>query len=59
MTEEFLDYIEDIIAAMTDAVNFVKDMEYAAFVKDKKDRLRRNKSYRNYWRSNKKDTCLS
>ena len=36
MREEFLDYIEDIIEAMADAVNFVKDMEYAVFVKDKK-----------------------
>jgi uncharacterized protein with HEPN domain len=36
MKEEFLDYIEDIIGAMNDALSFVKDMEYAVFLKDKK-----------------------
>jgi uncharacterized protein with HEPN domain len=36
MKEEFLDYIEDIIEAMDDAVNFVKGMEYDVFVKDRK-----------------------
>ena len=36
MKEEFLDYVEDIIEAMNDALNFVKDMEYNIFVKDRK-----------------------
>lgn len=34
MKEEFLDYIEDIIEAMDDAMSFVKEMEYNDFVKD-------------------------
>jgi uncharacterized protein with HEPN domain len=36
MKKEFLDYIEDIIEAMDDAMNFVKGMEYDVFVKDRK-----------------------
>ena len=36
MKEEFLDYIEDIIQAMNDALSFVKDMEYGVFLRDKK-----------------------
>jgi uncharacterized protein with HEPN domain len=36
MKEEFLDYIEDIIQAMNDALSFVKDMEYNVFLRDKK-----------------------
>ena len=36
MKEEFLDYIEDIIEAMNEAQNFVKDMEYEDFLKDTK-----------------------
>ena len=36
MKEEFLDYIEDIIQAMNDALSFVKDMEYDVFLRDKK-----------------------
>ena len=36
MKEEFLDYIEDIIVAMNDALSFVKDMEYDVFLRDKK-----------------------
>lgn len=36
MKEEFLDYIEDVIVAMADALSFVKDMEYDVFVKDRK-----------------------
>ena len=36
MKEEFLDYIEDIIGAMNDALSFVKDMEYDVFLRDKK-----------------------
>jgi len=36
MRQEFLDYIEDIIQAMNDAVGFVKGVKYDDFVKDKK-----------------------
>ncbi len=36
MKEEFLDYIEDIIEAMGDAANFVKDMDYNSFLRDRK-----------------------
>ncbi|MCS7096810.1 MAG: DUF86 domain-containing protein [Candidatus Bathyarchaeota archaeon] len=36
MSREFLDYVEDIIEAMNDALNFVDEMEYASFVEDKK-----------------------
>ena len=36
MKEEFLDYIEDVIGAMNDALSFVKDMEYDVFLRDKK-----------------------
>lgn len=36
MKEEFLDYVEDIIKAMDDALSFIKDMDYETFVKDKK-----------------------
>ncbi len=36
MKEEFLDYVEDIIKAMVDALSFIKDMDYQTFVKDKK-----------------------
>jgi uncharacterized protein with HEPN domain len=36
MKEEFLDYVEDIIKAMDDALSFVKGMDYEAFVKDRK-----------------------
>ena len=36
MKEEFLDYIEDTIGAMNDALSFVKDMEYDVFLRDKK-----------------------
>jgi len=36
MKEEFLDYVEDIIGAMDDAMNFVEGMEYDDFVKDRK-----------------------
>ncbi|MGD0071726.1 MAG: hypothetical protein ABSB71_09235 [Candidatus Bathyarchaeia archaeon] len=38
MKEEFLDYIEDIIEAMDDAANFVKDMDYNSFLRDRKTR---------------------
>jgi len=36
MREEFLDYLEDIVEAMNDALSFVEDMEYDDFVKDRK-----------------------
>jgi len=36
MKEEFLDYIEDIIEAMNDAMSFVEGMEYDDFLKDRK-----------------------
>jgi len=36
MKEEFLDYVEDVVEAMGDAVRFVKGLDYNGFVKDKK-----------------------
>lgn len=36
MKGEFLDYVEDIVEAMADAVRFVEGMDYDDFVKDKK-----------------------
>jgi len=36
MKEEFLDYVEDVVEAMDDAMRFVEGMEYDDFVKDKK-----------------------
>ena len=36
MKREFLDYIEDIIEAMDDAISFVEGMDYEDFVKNKK-----------------------
>ncbi|MGD0451532.1 MAG: DUF86 domain-containing protein [Candidatus Bathyarchaeia archaeon] len=36
MTKEFIDYVEDIIKAMNDALGFVKNMDYEIFVKDTK-----------------------
>jgi len=36
MKEEFLDYIEDIIEAMNDAMSFVEGMEYDDFLNDRK-----------------------
>jgi uncharacterized protein with HEPN domain len=36
MKEEFLDYIEDIIDAMNDAMSFVEGMKCEDFVKDRK-----------------------
>jgi len=36
MKKEFLDYVEDIVEAMKDALEFVKGMEYDVFVKDRK-----------------------
>lgn len=35
MKEEFLDYVEDIIEAMEDAMSFVKDTSYDDFAKNK------------------------
>ena len=34
--KEFLDYVEDIIKAMDDALTFVGDMDYESFLKDRK-----------------------
>jgi uncharacterized protein with HEPN domain len=34
MTKEFMEYIEDIIKAMNNALTFVKNMDYDDFVKD-------------------------
>ena len=36
MKKEFLDYVEDIIEAMADALKFAEGMEYDDFVKDRK-----------------------
>ena len=36
MKDEFLDYVEDIIKAMDDAISFVKGMNYDVFVNDRK-----------------------
>jgi len=37
MTREFLDYVEDIIEAMNDALKFTENIEYEDFIKDKKN----------------------
>ncbi|HID90785.1 TPA: DUF86 domain-containing protein, partial [Candidatus Bathyarchaeota archaeon] len=36
MKKEFLDYVEDVIEAMNDVMDFVKETEYDEFVKDRK-----------------------
>jgi len=36
MKKEFLDYVEDIVEAVDDAVRFVEGVEYDDFVKDRK-----------------------
>jgi len=36
MKKELLDYVEDIVEAMDDAVRFVEGVEYDDFVKDRK-----------------------
>ena len=36
MKREFLDYVEDIIGAMEDAMSFVEGMDYDDFAKDKR-----------------------
>ena len=36
MKEEFLDYVEDIIKAMDNALSFVNGMDYDTFIKDTK-----------------------
>lgn len=36
MKDEFLDYVEDVVEAMDDAMSFVEGLEYDGFVKDKK-----------------------
>ncbi|MEM2154151.1 MAG: DUF86 domain-containing protein [Nitrososphaeria archaeon] len=36
MRREFLDYVEDIIEAMEDAMNFVEGIDYDDFINDKR-----------------------
>jgi uncharacterized protein with HEPN domain len=36
MTKEFLDYVEDIIKAMNDALRFVNGLDYQSFLNDSK-----------------------
>jgi uncharacterized protein with HEPN domain len=36
MTKEFIDYLEDIVKAIDDALSFVKNMNYDIFAKDTK-----------------------
>jgi uncharacterized protein with HEPN domain len=36
MKREFLDYVDDIIGAMDDAIGFVEEMSYDEFARDKK-----------------------
>jgi len=36
MKREFLDYVEDVIEAMNDALSFIEGIEYDDFVKEKK-----------------------
>ena len=36
MKEEFLDYVEDVVETMGDALRFVDGLEYDDFVRDKK-----------------------
>jgi len=36
MKKEFLDYVEDVIEAMNDALSFIEGIEYDDFVKEKK-----------------------
>ena len=36
MKEEFLDYVDDIIKAMDDALSFVRGINYDTFIKDRK-----------------------
>lgn len=36
MKREFLDYVEDVVEAMNDAISFVEKMKYEEFVKDRK-----------------------
>jgi uncharacterized protein with HEPN domain len=36
MKDEFLDYVDDVLKAMDDALAFVRGMNYDAFVKDRK-----------------------
>lgn len=37
MSREFLDYIDDIIEAMDDALRFIENVEYEDFIKDKRN----------------------
>ena len=36
MKREFLDYVEDIVGAMSNSEEFVRGMKYEEFIKDKK-----------------------
>ena len=50
MKREIGDYIEDILEAMTNAIEFTKDMSYDEFVKDTLNCICCYQSHRNYWR---------
>jgi len=54
MKREIGDYIEDILEAMTNAIEFTKDMSYEKFVKD--TNICSYQGHRDYWRSSKKYT---
>ena len=54
-----MDYIEDIIEAMNDAMSFVEDMEYDDFLKDRKTVYAAIRAIENHWRSGEKDTRIS
>jgi len=51
MKREIGDYIEDILEAMTNAIEFTKDMSYEKFVKD--TNICSYQGHRDYWRSSK------
>ncbi|MFW9906718.1 MAG: hypothetical protein ACFFFH_20600 [Candidatus Thorarchaeota archaeon] len=36
MKRTYIDYIDDITAAITNISEFIKDMDYDAFIKDRK-----------------------
>ena len=54
MKREIGDYIEDILEAMTNAIEFTKDMSYEKFVKD--TNICSYQGHRDYWRSSKKNS---
>ncbi|MEM2864273.1 MAG: hypothetical protein QW569_01070 [Candidatus Bathyarchaeia archaeon] len=59
MKREFLDYVEDIIEAMGDALSFVEGIDCDDFAKNKRTLLCCNKSHRGYWGGREKGTDLS